>query len=42
MWYKRSYRDVKFINKTLIMESNGLGIPKLVYMRMAFERLIDI
>lgn len=33
---------VKYINKALIMESNGLGIPALVYMRRAFERLIAI
>ena len=33
---------IKFINKALIMQSNGLGIQALVYMRRAFERLIAI
>lgn len=39
---KEAREMVKFINKALIMESNGLGIPALVYMRRAFERLIAI
>lgn len=39
---KEAREMVKFINKSLIMESNGLGIPALVYMRRAFERLIAI
>lgn len=39
---KEAREMVKFINKALIMESNGLGIPALVYMRRAFERLISI
>lgn len=33
---------VKFINKALIMESNGFGIAALVYMRRSFEKLIAI
>lgn len=32
----------KFVDKALIMESSGLGIPALVYMRRSFERLIAI
>ena len=39
---KEAREMVKFINKALIMESNGFGIPALVYMRRAFERLIAI
>lgn len=32
----------QYVNKALIMESNGFGIAALLYMRRAFERLIII
>lgn len=39
---KEAREMVKFINKALVMESFGHGIPALLYMRRAFERLIAI
>lgn len=39
---KEAREMVKFINKALVMESFGYGIPALLYMRRSFERLINI